>query len=114
MKPDEAHPLNLFRVHWYNGADRSEQDAVPGHVVLGKQLTGVDAKIVVAIGDRFPMIRAHKVLAAYACLAPRVVTGSSTPRPTGPYGLPLVITAGAGWPSRGPWAAGAWRCSPKG
>ena len=79
VKPDEAHPLNLFRVHWYNGADRSAQDAVPGHVVLGKELTGVDAKIVVALGDRFPMIRAHKVLAAYGCLAPRVVTGQFDP-----------------------------------
>ena len=79
VKPDDAHPLNLFRVHWYNDADRSAQDAVPGHVVLGKELTGVDAKIVVALGDRFPMIRAHKVLAAYGCLAPRVVTGQFDP-----------------------------------
>ena len=30
-------------------------------------------------GDRFPMITAHKVLAAYACLAPRVVTGQFDP-----------------------------------
>ena len=96
VKPDEAHPLNLFRVHWYNGADRSEQVAVPGHVVLGKQLTGVDAKIVVAIGDRFPMIRAHKVLAAYACLAPRATTAA-------------VVS-----PSRASSAATASPCSPKG
>jgi cysteine synthase len=79
VKPDEAHPLNLFRVHWYNSADRSAQDTVPGHVVLGKELTGVEAKIVVALGNRFPMIRAHKVLAAYGCLAPRVVTGQFDP-----------------------------------
>ena len=79
MKPDEAHPLNLFRVHWYNDTDRSQQGAVPAHVVLGKELTGVEAKIVVALGDRFPMIRAHKVLAAYGCLAPRVVTGQFDP-----------------------------------
>ena len=32
-----------------------------------------------ALGDRFPMIRAHKVLAAYGCLAPRVVTGQFDP-----------------------------------
>ena len=38
-------------------------------------LTGVDAKIVVLLGNRFPMIRAHKVLAAYACLAPRIANG---------------------------------------
>ncbi len=23
VKPDDAHPLNLFRVHWYNDADRT-------------------------------------------------------------------------------------------
>jgi cysteine synthase len=79
VKPDEAHPLNLFRVHWYNDADRTGQDAVPGHVVLPKALTGVDAPIVVAFGDRFPMIHAHKVLAAFGCLAPRVVTGQFDP-----------------------------------
>jgi hypothetical protein len=36
---------------------------------------GVDAKIVLAFGNRFPMIDAHKVLAAYSCLVPRVVSG---------------------------------------
>ena len=79
VKADEAHPLNLFRVHWYNDADRNEVDTVPGHVVLPSELTGVEARIVVAIGDRFPMIRAHKVLAAYGCLAPRIVTGQFDP-----------------------------------
>jgi hypothetical protein len=39
----------------------------------------VEARIVVAIGDLFPMIRAHKVLAAYGCLAPRVITGQFDP-----------------------------------
>ncbi len=77
--PDDAHPLNLFRVHWFNGDDRVHPVAVPSHVVLGPELTGVDAKIVVALGDRFPMIGTHKVLAAYACLAPRVVTGQFDP-----------------------------------
>jgi cysteine synthase len=77
--PDEAHPLNLFRVHWFNGPDRTSLVDVPEHVVLPPELTGVDARIVVALGDRFPMIGAHKVLAAYACLAPRVVTGRFDP-----------------------------------
>src|SRR5580700_1678609 len=79
VKPDEAHPLNLFRVHWYNDGDRTGLAAVPGHVVLPKALTGVDARIVVAIGEKFPMIRAHKVLAAYGCLAPRIITGAFDP-----------------------------------
>jgi cysteine synthase A len=77
--PDDPHPLNLFRVHWYNGADRRSAVEVPEHVVLPPELTGVDARIVVALGDRFPMIGAHKVLAAYGCLAPRVVTGRFDP-----------------------------------
>jgi cysteine synthase A len=76
---DEAHPLNLFRVHWRNSASRTELDAVPGHVVLPHSLTGVDAPIVVLLADRFPMIGAHKVLASYGCLAPRVITGQFDP-----------------------------------
>ena len=79
VDPDLANPLNLFRVHWYNDADRTGTDALPGHVVLPSSLTGVEARIVVAFGDRFPLIRAHKVLAAYACLAPRVITGQFDP-----------------------------------
>ena len=79
VDPDAAHPLNLFRVHWYNGADRGSTVDVPEHVVLPTELTGVDASIVVALGNRFPMIGAHKVLAAYACLAPRVVAGGFDP-----------------------------------
>src|SRR5207249_95161 len=77
--PDDAHPLNLFRVHWHNGPDRVDQVEVPEHVVLPPELTGVDARIVVALGDRFPMIGAHKVLAAYGCLAPRIATGGFDP-----------------------------------
>ena len=77
--PDEAHPLNLFRVHWYNDSARTGTVAVPEHLVLPRELTGVDATIVVALGDRFPMIGAHKVLAAFGCLAPRLVTGDFDP-----------------------------------
>lgn len=79
VDPDAADPLNLFRIHWYNSADRRKIDAVPAHIVLPKSLTGVDAPIVVALGERFPMITAHKVLAAYGCLAPRLVTGQFDP-----------------------------------
>ncbi len=77
--PDEAHPLNLFRVHWHNAADRVDVVGVPEHVVLPSELTGVAARIVVALGDRFPLIGAHKVLAAYGCLVPRLVTGRFDP-----------------------------------
>ena len=78
VAPDAADPLNLHRVHWYNGEDRRTLTEVPGHLVLGEELTGVRAPIVVALGDRFPMVGAHKVLAAYGCLVPRLVTGQST------------------------------------
>ncbi len=79
VRPDDAHPLNLFRVHWHNSPDRTGQVPVPVYAELPYELTGVDARIVVVIGDLFPMIRAHKVLAAYGCLAPRVVTGQFDP-----------------------------------
>ena len=79
VDPDTAHPLNLFRAHWYNGRGQREPVAVPEHVVLPPALTGVEATIVVALGDRFPMIHSHKVIAAYGCLAPRIVTGQFDP-----------------------------------
>jgi cysteine synthase len=79
VDPDAPHPLNLFRVHWFNDTRRRGLTGVPDHVVLPESLTGVKAPIIVAFGERFPMIRAHKVLAAYACLAPRIVTGQFDP-----------------------------------
>ena len=73
-----ASPANLWRIHWYNKVDGGLTE-VPEHVVLPRELTGVDARIVVAFGDRFPMIGAHKVLAAYGCLVPRLATGTFDP-----------------------------------
>ena len=77
--PDDAHPLNLYRVHWFNDLKRTAQVSTPVHIELPETLTGVKARIVVALGALFPMIRAHKVLAAYACLAPRLVSGRFDP-----------------------------------
>lgn len=79
IDPDSAHPLNLFRVHWYNDDARRHVVDVPRYVSLPSTLTGVQAKILVAFGNRFPMIAAHKVLAAYGCLVPRIVTGQFDP-----------------------------------
>ena len=92
---NEAHPLNLFRVHWYNGWDNASQVSVPEHVVLPSELTGVEARIVLVFGNRFPMIGAHKVLAAYSCLVPRVVSGQFDP-----------TRHRAIWPSTGNYARG--------
>ena len=79
VNPDAADARNLFRVHWHNGEDRRSLVETPEHIVLPSELTGVEAKIIVATGNRFPMIRAHKVLAAYGCLVPRLVTGQFDP-----------------------------------
>src|SRR5688572_4276474 len=72
--PDAADGANLWRVHWFNSHDRRSLVDIPGHIVLPPELTGVKSPIVVLFGGRFPMIGAHKVLAAYACLAARLVT----------------------------------------
>ncbi len=95
VDPDAADPLNLWRVHWYNAASRSGRADVPEHLELPGELTGVDARVVIVFGNRFPMIRAHKVLAAYACLAPRVVSGAFDP-----------TRDRAIWPSTGNYARG--------
>ena len=79
VDPDAPHALNLWRVHWYNDASRRGIQAVPAHLVLGPEVTGVAAPIVVLLGSRFPMISAHKVLAAYGCLVPRLASGEFDP-----------------------------------
>ena len=79
VDPDAPDAANLWRVHWFNDASRKKRVPVPGHVVLPPELTGVRAPIVVLFGRRFPMIGAHKVLAAYAGLVPRLVTGQFDP-----------------------------------
>ncbi|GAC1314501.1 MAG: hypothetical protein NVSMB12_07880 [Acidimicrobiales bacterium] len=95
VDPDAQDPLNLWRVHWYNDRRSGGFASVPPYVVLPRALTGVATPIVVILGDRFPMINAHKVLAAYACLAPRVVTGQFDP-----------TRQRAIWPSTGNYARG--------
>ena len=89
-----ADARNLFRVHWYNNM-QGELVAVPDYVVLPSALTGVESPIVVVFGDRFPMITAHKVLAAYSCFTPRVITGQFDP-----------TRHRAVWPSTGNYARG--------
>ena len=92
--PQAADPRNLWRVHWYNdlGGRRVE---VPEHVVLTRELTGIDSPVLVVLGNRFPMISTHKVLAAFGCLAPRVVSGEFDPT----YHRAI-------WPSTGNYARG--------
>ena len=79
ISADEPHSANLFRVHWYNDENRTALTDVPGYIVLDETLTGVAAPIIVVLGGRFPMIGAHKVLPAYACLVTRIVSGQFDP-----------------------------------
>ena len=91
---NSADPKNLFRVHWHNDLNGNFV-SLPDHIVLPTEITGVKAPIALAFGNRFPMITAHKVLAAYACLVPRVVTGQFDP-----------TEHRAIWPSTGNYARG--------
>ncbi|HEY5650266.1 MAG TPA: pyridoxal-phosphate dependent enzyme [Acidimicrobiia bacterium] len=93
--PDDADARNLWRVHWYNADDRRGRVDVPGYIEIPSELSGVDARIVLALGHRFPMITAHKVLAAYSCLAPKLVAGAFDP-----------TRHRAIWPSTGNYARG--------
>ncbi len=95
LDADEPRPQNLFRVHWYNERDRRELRSVPLYVDLPSTLTGVEAHILVALGRYFPMIAAHKVLAAYGCLVPYLVSGQINP------GRHKLI-----WPSTGNYCRG--------
>jgi cysteine synthase len=79
VSPDAPDARNLFRVHWWNDDARMGLAGIPAHLVLPTSMTGVEAPIIVLLGDHFPLIRAHKVLAAYSCLAPRVITGQFDP-----------------------------------
>jgi cysteine synthase len=79
VDPDQPHPANLFRVHWYNDRSRTAFAATPVCFVLPPELTGVCSPILVVLGCFFPMIGAHKVLAAYGCLVPHLVTGRLDP-----------------------------------
>ena len=73
---DAMDPANLFRVHWFNKSDHSNFLDVPEHIVLPDEFTGIEAKIIVNLGRYFPLITAHKVLAAYGCLLPRILNGT--------------------------------------
>jgi cysteine synthase len=75
----DLHPLNLFRITWKN--EPKEKGGLYGgvnYMELPQALTGVDARVVALVGKYFPT-GAHKVGAAYGCLAPRIITGQFDP-----------------------------------
>ena len=86
---------NLFRVHWYNDINTGGWAHTPAYLELPKALTGVDARIVTLLGERFPMIDTHKVMAAHACLVPRLINNEFDPE-----------TQRAVWPSTGNYCRG--------
>jgi len=84
---DPLDPINLFNITW-----RDANNEVY-HVVLPKQLTGVDANIVVIYGKEFPS-GSHKVGAAYSVLLEKELFGEVDPEQhvlvwpsTGNYGI---------------------------
>lgn len=91
----DINALNLFRITWKN--EPKEKGGLYGkvnYIELPKAITGVDARIVLLLGKWFPT-GAHKVGAAYGCLAPRIITGGFDP-----------TTQKAVWPSTGNYCRG--------
>ena len=91
----DLNPLNLFRITWHN--EPTPHGGGFGSVnflELPPALTGVSARIVVLVGKWFPT-GAHKVGAAFGCLAPRLVTGQFDP-----------TVQKAVWPSTGNYCRG--------
>jgi len=75
----ELNPLNLFRINWHN--EPKEKGGLYGgvnYIEIPKEITGIDARIVLVVGKWFPT-GAHKVGAAYGCLAPRIISGEFDP-----------------------------------
>ncbi len=91
----DLNPLNLFRITWKN--EPTPQGGGYGevnYIEFPPSLTGTEARIIAVIGKWFPT-GAHKVGAAFGCLAPRLVTGQFDP-----------TTQKAVWPSTGNFCRG--------
>jgi cysteine synthase len=69
---DELDPINLFNITWRGPDDRIR------HIVLPRELTGVEANIVVLTGRYFPS-GSHKVGPAYATLMEGELAGEIQP-----------------------------------
>ena len=88
-------PLNLYRITWHNEPTPQGGGFGPvNYIELPPELTGVPARILLLVGKWFPT-GAHKVGAAFGCLAPRLVTGQFDP-----------ATQKAVWPSTGNYCRG--------
>ncbi|MCB9100692.1 MAG: pyridoxal-phosphate dependent enzyme [Anaerolineales bacterium] len=91
----DVNPLNLFRITWHNEPVANGGGYGPvTFLEFPQALTGIDARIIAPVGKWFPT-GAHKVGAAFGCLAPRLVTGQFDP-----------TTQKAVWPSTGNYCRG--------
>ena len=86
-------PLNLFRITWHNDP-RTGGFGEVNAIAMPSALTGVPARVVGLVGKHFPT-GAHKVGAAFGCLAPRLGAGEFDP-----------TTQRAVWPSTGNYCRG--------
>ena len=92
---NETDPANLFRITWKNEPVEKGGGFNQGNwIEFPSELTGVPARIVGLVGRHFPT-GAHKVGAAFGCLAPRLVSGQFDP-----------TTQKAVWPSTGNYCRG--------
>jgi cysteine synthase len=73
----DINPLNLFRITWKNNTETGLFGDV-NYLEIPKEITGIKARVIGLVGKYFPT-GAHKVGAAYGCLAPRMVTGEFDP-----------------------------------
>jgi len=95
----DVNPLNLFRITWKNDI-KTGLFGKPNFLEIPSELTGVKARIIGMVGKYFPT-GAHKVGAAYGCLAPRLVSGTFDPE-----------IHKAVWPSTGNYCrGGAFDCA---
>lgn len=75
----DLNPLNLFRITWKNEPiEKGGLYSNVNFIEIPEKLSGVKARIIVLLGKWFPT-GAHKVGAAYGCLAPRIITGAFDP-----------------------------------
>jgi cysteine synthase A len=88
-------PLNLFRITWHNQpVETGGGFGGVNYFEIPSEISGVAARIIVLEGKWFPT-GAHKVGAAFGCLAPRLVSGQFDP-----------ATQKAVWPSTGNYCRG--------
>ncbi len=75
----DLHPANLFRITWKNQpVTKGGLYGDVNYLEIPSEITGIKTRIILLVGKYFPT-GAHKVGAAYGCLAPRIITGEFDP-----------------------------------